>query len=264
MPAVIASPRARVLALCALLVAALYAVAALVPLPFTIMQPGITADTLGKYRGVPVIVITGRPVRQTSGELRMTTIAATPPGQEISLLHALAAWPDPDRAVVPSDAVYPAGRSIQQVEQQNTADMQRSQDAATAAALAHLHLNPGQVRVTLHLADVGGPSAGLLFTLGIIDKLAGDGRGGDLTGGRVVAGTGTIDAAGRVGPVGGVALKTLAAARDGATVFLVPRAECTDAKVNTPKGLRLIPVDTLDGALSALAAVRNGTPTPTC
>ncbi|WP_245687207.1 S16 family serine protease [Streptacidiphilus griseoplanus] len=264
MPAVIASPRARALALCALLVAVLYAVAALAPLPYTIMQPGITADTLGRYRGVQVIEISGRPVRQTTGQLRMTTIAATPPGERISLLHALAAWPDPDRAVVPSEAVYPAGRSVEQVDRQNTAEMRQSQDAATAAALHHLGLRPDQVKVTLHLADVGGPSAGLLFTLGIIDKLAGDGTGGDLTGGRVIAGTGTIDAAGRVGPVGGVALKTQAAARDGATVFLVPRAECSEAQVNTPRGLRLIPVDTLDGTLAALSALRGGGRLPTC
>ncbi|MCD0485107.1 S16 family serine protease [Streptacidiphilus sp. ASG 303] len=263
-PAALPSPRVRALALCALLLAALYAVAALAPLPYTIMQPGITADTLGRYRGKQVITITGAPVRSTSGQLRMTTIAATAPGEEISLTDALAAWPDPARAVVPSEAVYPSGRSTEEVEKQNTADMRQSQDAATAVALRHLHLAPGRVKVSLDLADVGGPSAGLLFTLGIIDRLDGDGHGGDLTGGRVVAGTGTIDEAGRVGPVGGVALKTRAAARDGATVFLVPRAECSDAKVDTPKGLRLVPVDTLDGALKALAALRNGGPVPSC
>ncbi|AXI81315.1 hypothetical protein C7M71_010235 [Peterkaempfera bronchialis] len=258
------SPRTRALALCALLLVALYAVAALVPLPYTIMQPGITADTLGEYRGEQVIVISGAPLRRTSGQLRMTTIAATPPGDEISLATALAAWPDPDRAVVPRQAVYPAGRSVAQVERENTAEMRQSQDAATAAALRRLHLDPDRVKVTLNLADVGGPSAGLLFTLGIIDKLDGNGRGGDLTGGRVVAGTGTIDASGRVGAVGGVALKTLAAARDGATVFLVPTAECGEARVNTPKGLRLIPVRTLDGAIAALNALNSGSAVPTC
>jgi Lon-like protease len=105
---------------------------------------------------------------------------------------------------------------------------------------------------------VGGPSAGLLFTLGIIDKLNGDGAGGDLTGGRTIAGTGTIDADGTVGAVGGVALKTQAAQRDGATVFLVPEEECSDAKAELPKGLRLIPVTSLKGAVSALTALESG------
>jgi PDZ domain-containing protein len=111
---------------------------------------------------------------------------------------------------------------------------------------------------------VGGPSAGLLFTLGIIDKVDGDGSGGDLTGGRVIAGTGTIDASGKVGAVGGVPLKEQAARRDGATVFIVPQDECSDAKAELPSGLKLIPVTTLDGALSALSALRSGQPTPTC
>ena len=76
--------------------------------------------------------------------------------------------------------------------------------------------------------------------------------------GPVVAGTGTIDADGKVGAVGGVALKTQAARRDGATVFLVPKAECSDAKSELPKGLRLIPVTTLQGSVDALVALEKG------
>jgi PDZ domain-containing protein len=136
--------------------------------------------------------------------------------------------------------------------------MQESQDDATTAALDYLNLSDKKVKVTLKLADVGGPSAGLLFTLGIIDKLHGDGNGGDLTGGRTIAGTGTIGTDGTVGAVGGVALKTQAARRDGATVFLVPKAECTDAKSELPKGLRLVPVTSLKGAVSALEALETG------
>ena len=112
--------------------------------------------------------------------------------------------------------------------------------------------------VTLHLADVGGPSAGLFFSLGIIDKLDGNGSGGDLTGGRTIAGTGTIDADGTVGAVGGVSLKTQAARRDGATVFLVPEAECADAKAELPEGLRLIPVTTLKGAIAGVGGAGDG------
>jgi PDZ domain-containing protein len=118
--------------------------------------------------------------------------------------------------------------------------------------------------VKIDLGDIGGPSAGQMLSLGIIDKIAGNGRGGDLTGGRVVAGTGTIDDQGVIGAVGGVALKTRAAARDGATVFLVPASECSDAKVDTPKGLRLIPVATLASAVAALDALDTGGAVPTC
>jgi PDZ domain-containing protein len=74
------------------------------------------------------------------------------------------------------------------------------------------------VTVTVHTEDIGGPSAGLAMTLGIIDKLS----GGQLTGGRVVAATGEIDQNGNVSAVGGVAEKTVAVERAGATVFFVP------------------------------------------
>jgi PDZ domain-containing protein len=67
-----------------------------------------------------------------------------------------------------------------------------------------------------------------------------------------------------VGAVGGVPLKTQAAARDGATVFLVPKGECSDAKVNTPEGLRLVPVSTLAESVSALKALRDGGDVPSC
>lgn len=238
---------------------ALLATAALAPLPFSLAQPGMTANVLGENKGTPVITISGAPTRDTSGQLRMTTIEATNPDTRVSLGDVLDAWFDTDRAVMPRDSVYPSGQSTKEIERHNTAQMKESQDAATQAALNYLDLKDDDIKVSLKLADVGGPSAGLLFSLGIVDKLDGDGDGGDLTGGRVVAGTGTIDADGTVGPVGGVPLKTQAAKRDGATVFLVPEAECSDARSELPEGLRLIPVTTLEGAVDALVALEKGT-----
>jgi Lon-like protease len=114
----------------------------------------------------------------------------------------------------------------------------------------------GRVRVTIGLnpADVGGPSAGLAFTLGIIDKLT----PGSLTGGKTVAGTGTIDAFGIVGPIGGIQQKVAGAVRAGATVFLAPASECGDAVSVAPKSLTLVKVDTLKTAVSALKAIAAG------
>ncbi|AWT43559.1 MULTISPECIES: S16 family serine protease [Streptomyces] len=250
--------RPQALAVCGLPVVALIATAAFAPLPFSLAQPGLTADVLGENKGTPVITVSGAPTRQTRGELRMVTIEATPPGARVTLGDVLDGWFATDRAVMPHDSVYPGGGSVKDIERHNTEEMERSQDDATAAALGYLHLSPKDVKVDLTLADVGGPSAGLLFTLGIIDKLDGDGSGGDLTGGRTIAGTGTIDPDGKVGAVGGVALKTQAARRDGATVFLVPKAECGDAKAELPKGLRLVPVTTLKSAVDALVALEKG------
>lgn len=256
--------RPQAVAVCALPVVALLATAVFAPLPFSLAQPGLTANVLGENKGEPVITISGAPTRRTSGQLRMTTIEATGPDASVSLGDVLSAWFTTDKAVMPRDSVYPSGGSVKEIEQHNANEMKESQDSATEAALGYLH-EKGDVKVTLKLADVGGPSAGLLFSLGIIDKLDGDGSGGDLTGGRVVAGTGTIDADGKVGAVGGVSLKTQAARRDGATVFLVPKAECSDAKAELPKGLRLIPVTDLDGAVNSLVALeKNKGSVPSC
>ncbi|MEU3616062.1 S16 family serine protease [Streptomyces sp. NPDC006872] len=251
--------RPKALVVCALPVVALLATAALAPLPFAVAQPGMTANVLGENQGAQVITISGAPTRDTSGQLRMTTIEATGPDTDVTLGDVIDGWFRADQAIMPRDSVYPSGESTKEIEQHNTEQMEQSQDAATEAALKYLKLSDDDVKVTLKLSDVGGPSAGLLFSLGIVDKLDGDGSGGDLTGGRSIAGTGTIEADGTVGAVGGVALKTQAARRDGATVFLVPKDECGDAKSELPKGLRLIPVTTLEGAVSSLVALEKGT-----
>ncbi|WP_411110245.1 S16 family serine protease [Streptomyces sp. c-19] len=258
--------RPRALAVCALPVAALFAVVGLAPLPYAIAQPGSTADVLGKDKGREVITITGAPVRDTEGRLLMTTIVATGPSTDVDLGDVTDAWFRTDRAVLPHDSVYPSGKSDAEIEKHNLGQMKESQDAATLAALGYLKMDPEKVKVTLHLADIGGPSAGLLFSLGIVDKLSGDGDGGDLTGGRTVAGTGTIEADGEVGAVGGVSLKTQAAARDGATIFLVPKDECSDAEAELPKGLRLVPVTALSDAVTSLRALAQGqeAKVPTC
>jgi Lon-like protease len=256
--------RLQAVAVCAIPVAALIATAVLAPLPFSVAQPGMTANVLGENQGTPVITIAGAPVRPTGGQLRMTTIEATGPDARVSLGDVVGNWFRTDRAVMPRDSVYPGGGDVKEIERHNTEQMEQSQDAAAQAALRYLNLGADKVKVTLKLADVGGPSAGLLFSLGIIDKLDGNGSGGDLTGGRNIAGTGTISADGTVGAVGGVALKTQAARRDGATVFLVPKDECADAKSELPAGLRLVPVTTLKGAVSDLVKLEKGTKVPGC
>lgn len=116
-------------------------------------------------------------------------------------------------------------------------------------------------KVKIALDDrIGGPSAGLMFALGILDKIGPE----DLTGGRFVAGTGTIDVSGAVGPIGGIPLKLIAARDKGATVFLVPAANCAEATRKPPAGLQLVRVETLAGAVDALEALQAGRPAPAC
>jgi PDZ domain-containing protein len=108
--------------------------------------------------------------------------------------------------------------------------------------------------VQIDVKDVGGPSAGLMLTLGILDLVGHD----DLTGGKVVAGTGTIDAKGDVGPIGGITLKMVAAKDIGAQLFLVPADNCSEAKGVADPGFPLAKVATLDDALKALSDLEAG------
>ncbi|SEO72523.1 YlbL family protein [Trujillonella endophytica] len=108
--------------------------------------------------------------------------------------------------------------------------------------------------VDIQVQDIGGPSAGLMLTLGILD-LVGD---TDLTEGAVIAGTGTIDEAGSVGPIGGIQLKMVAARDLGAELFLVPADNCDEALDAPQPGLVLARVADVDDALDALADHRAG------
>jgi PDZ domain-containing protein len=104
--------------------------------------------------------------------------------------------------------------------------------------------------ISIDVTNIGGPSAGLAMTLGVIDTLS----GGKLTGGHTVAATGTMDALGNVGDVGGVPQKTVAVENAHATIFLVPPGEYADAKSKQTSGLKVYPVSTLAQALRVLAA----------
>lgn len=108
--------------------------------------------------------------------------------------------------------------------------------------------------IDIKLADVGGPSAGLMFALGIVDKLTPE----NITGGKFVAGTGTIDDEGKVGPIGGIEMKTVGAREKGAEYFLTPKDNCASAAEDVPDGLTLVRVDTMDDAMSSLKSIREG------
>jgi PDZ domain-containing protein len=119
------------------------------------------------------------------------------------------------------------------------------------------------IDVEIQLDKVGGPSAGMMFALGIIDKLT----PGALQGGADVAGTGTIDQSGTVGPIGGIRQKLFGAKNAGADWFLAPAANCGEVTGHVPDGLTVFAVETLDQALNALDAIGTDSDTstlPTC
>jgi PDZ domain-containing protein len=194
------------------------------------LQPG---DVIKSVNGTPIT---------SGGQSGLThvqqVIQKLPPGQNVTF-------------------VVSRGTKVQTV----TTGTAKSKSGSTIVGISVESENTFPFDVSIQLNGVGGPSAGMMFALGIIDKLT---PGGDLSNGKIVAGTGTIDASGNVGPIGGIQMKTIGARRDGATVFLAPAGNCADAKANLPAGLQLAKVSTLQDALNALTDLREGKTPPSC
>ncbi|MEY3733522.1 MAG: hypothetical protein RL347_881 [Actinomycetota bacterium] len=330
---------------------ALIALAALLPVPFIILSPGPTFNTIGDVDGVPLVEISETTTYPVTGALDMTTIREEgEPRSPLTVFGAIAAWIDPDRAVLPRELLYGDDETTEEVQQRNAVLFSTSQSNAIAAAMNTLGkpliedvvitavvegtpafgvLDAGEVitavdgapvdapedvvtavraqpvgstlaftvvrdgeessvnvvsaekpdeagvpyvgitvginyraefPITFALDDIGGPSAGMMFALAIVDKLTPE----DLTGGGHVAGTGTIDPAGSVGAIGGIRQKLAGARGAGATLFLLPEVHCDEATGYVPDGLTAVPVSTLQDAIDALAAWRAGDPLATC
>jgi PDZ domain-containing protein len=191
--------------------------------------------------GDRIVAVDGRPV-STPQEV-VDALAPTRPGQTVtvSVQRGPLGAPGPRTDVAIVAAPRPDG------------------DPRGFLGVTPTNIVDSPVDVHISLGDIGGPSAGLIFASAIVDKLT----PGDLTGGHVVAGTGTIDATGRVGAIGGIRFKMDAARHDGAQWFLVPAGNCAEAAGDVPTGLQLARVGTLGEGIAALQAIREGrTPTP--
>jgi Lon-like protease len=324
------------------LITALLAIGVMaVPMPYVVLKPGPTVNTLGSDNGKEVIQVTKATTSTSKGQLRLTTVGVQ---NDVELVWAIRGWFSNQQAVVPRDVIYPPDQTEEQVEENNKQEFQGSQSSAETVALRELGYpiqtyvaavtdggpstgklvkddiltsvdgtpvtspaklteliqakpagteltlgytragKPATVRVktaddkgtprvgvsidkkqphpfdvTIDLSEIGGPSAGLMFSLGIIDKL----RPEDLTGGKIIAGTGTIDDEGNVGPIGGIPQKLVGADAAGAQLFLVPKDNCAEALRNAVTGLPMAEVATVDDALTALKTFTSGgTPKP--
>lgn len=132
-----------------------------------------------------------------------------------------------------------------------------TQDDGTGRAIIGVLIDPTfdfPVDVTIGIEDIGGPSAGTMFALGIIDRLTPE----DEAVGQVIAGTGTMDLTGQVGPIGGIRQKLFGAERDGATWFLAPADNCDEVVGHVPGGLTVVRIGTLAEARAAVAAIGAG------
>jgi Lon-like protease len=315
----------QLLAPAAALAICLYAV----ELPLFVESPGSARSVL------PLIDIDGTDTFASRGELLLTTVSLG----RANVYDALAAWLDPDAALLREREVLAPGQTDREYRQVSRSQMDQSKIAAVAVALESLtdyprthargvivqdvvagtpaagelfpgdlitsidgdplggvselrrrieeagtertlaldvrpveggdarrvSLRPAQIEgqdgpvigivsvanfpfdVRISSGDIGGPSAGLMWALGVTDLLTSD----DLTDGRDIGGTGTLDLEGRVGPIGGVRLKIVAAEEVGADVFLFPRGNLAEAR-GAGEDIDLVPVATVTEALRAL------------
>jgi PDZ domain-containing protein len=139
-----------------------------------------------------------------------------------------------------------------------TADVQGSAVVGVQVAESYGRL---PVQIKINIGSIGGPSAGMMFALGIIDKLS----PASLTDGKFIAGTGELASAdGTVGAIGGIQQKMAGAREAGATIFLTPAANCPDTRGAVPAGMRLVRVSTLAGAVHDLKTLAAGGSVPSC
>ena len=174
------SRRSLTLAIAGLATVAAIAVAVLFPVPYVILTPGPTLNTLGKdSSGQPLISVTGHPTYSTSGHLNLVTISYEGgPGSNLNVFEALRAWLSPSEAVVPQSELFPPGQSAQQTQAQDTEQMASSQELATAAALTQLHIKY-QTQVEVQSTVPGYPASKSLKSGDIIEKVDGKQVSGD-------------------------------------------------------------------------------------
>lgn len=149
------SRRALTLLVAGFLALALAVIGAMLPVPYVVLSPGPTENTIGDVKGKPVITISGHETYPTQGRLSLVTVAYQGgPDNRLDLLTALRGWLDPTVAVVPEETLFPKSTSAEQVQEQNTQEMTDSQQSATAAALNALKI-PIEKVITVAGTDKG-------------------------------------------------------------------------------------------------------------
>lgn len=202
------------------------------------VSPGSPAAAAGLRDGDRLLAVDDRPI--VSPDMLVDTVSARPPGSTISLRVGRG----------PQELVVPV-RTVPRPEDP------RSSLVGLTPRVSKADLD----RVRISLQGVGGPSAGLVFGLGLVDTVT---PGPLVPAGTVLAGTGTIDERGRVGRIGGITFKLRAAHDIGARMFLVPTGNCAEAVTDPPDGLVLARVTTLASAVTAIEAFTAGRPVETC
>jgi PDZ domain-containing protein len=245
--------------LATLVLSIFFGLALLAPLPYVVLTPGSAQDVLAKVITPSKKSDAPPTFYQADGKIYLLSILITNPAAYVTGFELIYSWMRSDYSVMPRSFFYKDGQSAEVEKKIAKTEMVDSQLNAKVAALNYLAKNHPELKaeeiapseIDISLAKTGGPSGGLAFALGIVELLT----PGNILKGRTVATTGTIDSNGKVGSIGGIAEKILAANKAGATLFLVPKNNCKDlapgiAKI--PEGIKIAAVSSLEEAVVAL------------
>jgi PDZ domain-containing protein len=231
-------------------------VALVAPMNFVLINPGPSSPIFPK-----VVALKNQSADSSlksypvNGNLYLLTIYVTNPQSYVSGSMVLGCWVWGKCAALPRSVMYEKETTNKEELATSTKEMTTSQNVAVAAAKSYLTRNYPQINLEdftdsslkVSLKNTGGPSGGLVFTLGLIDLLTPV----DILQGRKVAGTGTINAKGEVGSIGGLTEKVLGAKDVGASVLFISRENCLDLPREVT-GISVVAVDTVDEAVAYL------------
>jgi PDZ domain-containing protein len=241
------------------LIALIVAVALLAPMNFVLITPGTPTKLFPKVLTIddPDKVLT----HKVNGQLYLLTIFVTNPETQVVGASVLGCWVWGDCVVVPRSAIYQRRATNKAERAAGTKEMKESQNLALVAAKRSIaryfpEIDLSQVTdssIKVSLKNTGGPSGGIIFTLGLIDLLTPQ----DILAGRKIAGTGTIDGEGKVGAIGGVTEKIIGAKRAGAEILFISQENCGDLP-NEVEGIEVVAVESIDQVVGYLLAAKSG------
>lgn len=227
-------------------------IALVAPMNFVLINPGPASPLFPK-----VVSLKDKEVATYSvnGNLYLLTIYVTNPETYVSGGMVVGCWVWGKCAVLPRSVMYKKNTTDEKEVAESKKEMDTSQSVAVTAAKKYLAKKYPEINLSsfddtslkVSLKNTGGPSGGLVFTLGLIDLLTPV----DILQGRKIAGTGTISDDGAIGPIGGVTEKILGAKSAGASVLLVSRENCLDLP-HEVTGIEVVAIDTIDAAVAYL------------
>lgn len=232
----------------------LITVAALVaPANFALITPGPVTGLFPKV--LSLNASEGVKSYSINGQLYLLTIYVTNPDTKVLGGQVLGCWVWGDCVAVPRSVMYSRDTNDKKERTIGKKEMVKSQSTALIAARSAIarnfpQLSLGEISdrsINVSLKDTGGPSGGLIFTLGLIDLLTPE----DILKGRKIAGTGTISADGKVGAIGGVTEKITGAKKAGADTLFISRENCGELP-GSVEGISIVAITTIDEAIEQL------------